>query len=104
MRPEPRGAAGPEEGGEERRTRQRERVRRPVVGLDDADSVELGGADERAQVVRDDARDVGVDDEHRPVLDLPERGRDRGALAAARIVDDRSAELGRDRARRLVPR
>ena len=96
---EPVGAAGAVERREERRPGQRERVRRPVLGLDEPERAELGGAGERAQVVRHDARDVGVHDEHRAVSHLLERGRDRRPLAAAGIVDDLGAELARERAR-----
>ena len=50
------GAAGAVERREELRPRQGERVRRPVVGLDDPEGAELGDVRERAQVAWDGAR------------------------------------------------
>ena len=51
-----RGAAAAVERREERPRRQRERVRRPVRAPRRAERAELGGAGERAEIVRDDAR------------------------------------------------
>jgi hypothetical protein len=97
-------AAPAVERREERGVRERERVRRPVLGFDVADRPELGGARERAEVVRDDAGDVRVDDEHRPRPDEVEGSRDRPSLSVARVVDDLDAELGGQLARRAIPR
>ena len=54
---EPVGAARAVERGEQGGARKHERVRRPVLGLDEPDRVELGRAGERAQVMRHDARE-----------------------------------------------
>ena len=102
---EARRAAAAVERGEERRPRERERVRRPVRPLPRARAAsELGRAGERAQVVRDDARNVRVDDEHGAVVRSLERGRHRRALTAAGIVDDLGAELLGERASGRVVR
>ena len=81
------GAAAAVERREERGARERERVRRSVRCLHEPDRAEVGGARERAQVVRDDAGNVRVQDDHDPVVRLLERDLHRRSLAAAGIVD-----------------
>ena len=81
---------------------QRQRVRRPVLGLDVADRTELGRAGERAQIVGDDAGQVGVDDQHDAFAEPLERGRHRRSLTAGRVRDRLGSELGCQRAARLV--
>ena len=52
--------------------------------------------------MRDDARNVGVDDEHRAFADRSSAAGDRRALTARRILDRLRAELRRQRAAGLV--
>ena len=95
---EARGAAAAVQRREESRVRQRERVGRPVLRLDVADRAELGRTGQRPEVVGDDAGQVGVHDQHRALAEILERGRDRRALAAARLGDRLRAQLRRERA------
>ena len=79
------------------RRRKRERVRRPVRGLDEPRR-RARRAGERPEVVRDDAREVRVDDEHqpRPV----ERGGDRRPWPPPGSSTTRRRARPRARARR----
>ena len=79
---------------EQVRRRERERVGRSVGGLDEREPALGQRAEQRQQVARPRAGQVGVDDQHRPGLDAPQRAFDRLSLAA-RLVghDDRADRL-----------
>ena len=86
-----RGAAGVCRAGEGARSRQRERVRRPVVGLDDADSARARRAGERAQVVRDDACGTSALTTSTGPSSTRSSAASTAALAAARVVSTTAA-------------
>ena len=92
---EARGAPRAVERCEERRRGEAERVRRPVTRRDVREPVLGRRRLERAQVARDDARDVCVHDEHR-TDDVAERGGDGCPLAAAGVAQDLRVVLGSD--------
>ena len=73
--------------------RQAERVRRPVEGLDEREAARGRRGEQRPEIVRHDARDVGVDDEDAARLDALEGRLHRRALAAARVGDRLGAGL-----------
>jgi hypothetical protein len=91
-------AATAEERSEQPGFGEGERIRRPVVGLDIPDRAQLGRPGQRAQVVRDGARQIRIDDEHGPGSRLLEGRGDRSALAAAGLVHRRRPELVGERA------
>ena len=99
---EPRRAARAVERREDLGARQAERVRRPVVRLDEPEPSEQRRHRERVQVRGPDPGQVGVDDEAEAGRAL-EAGRDRVSLPAARIVHQPGAEVASDQpARRVV--
>jgi len=65
-----------------------EGVRRAVEGLGERQAARRRRGEQRAEVVGNDARDVGVDDEDATEPDACQAGLHRRALAAARIGDD----------------
>ena len=86
-RGEARGAAGAVERLEVGRRREAESVRRPVGSRHQRRS----GSGKRLEIGRSDAREVGVDDDHR-ALHTGELGRDRDSLTAAEVGDPRRAD------------
>jgi DNA polymerase (family X) len=97
VRAKPRRAVGPVERRKDFRCGEAQGVRRAVEGLDEGDSSSRRRREECTQVVRHDARDIGVDDQGRPRPETGEGGLHRGALAAARIVDHVRARLAGER-------
>ena len=94
MRPEAVGAAGAVQRSERLGRRKAERVRRPVERLDETETTGRGRSEQRTQVVRHDARNVGVDDEDPARSDVFQGGLHGRALAASRIGDDFGAGFG----------
>lgn len=89
-------ATGTVERGEELWPGQRERVRRPVVRLDEPESPELGRARKGPEVLGDDAGEIGVDHEDGLVRKLGEAGCDGAALTATGIDDVLGSEFPRE--------
>ena len=98
-------APGPVQRLEEGGVGERERVRRPVRGGRQGDPAGRHRLEERAQIVRLDAREVGVHDEHRADrLEPPERRLDRGALSSWDAPEHVNLEFRRHAPGRLVVR
>ena len=87
---------------EELRAGQAQRVRPSVWRRDERNPGRRRRRDQRAQVVRDDARDVGVHHDDGVGRKEPDGSRDSRTLAAARVVDDLGAGLAGDAAAVLV--
>src|SRR5439155_1475043 len=94
------GAARPVQWPEEARVGEAERVRRPVRRRRERQPSRRDRGLERAQVVGDDARDVGVDDQRRGDRNERERVLDGAPLTAAGIVDRAGASFYTARAYR----
>jgi DNA polymerase (family X) len=73
-----------------------ERVRPAVLGGDEGDTAERHRREQRLQVVRHDAGNVGVHDQHGVGREQSDRGRHRVTLATARVFHDLRAGSGRD--------
>ena len=87
------GTARPVQRLEVLRCGKAECVRATVRRRDERDSGGWCCRDERPQVVRHDAREVGVHNEHGVGRKKSQRGRNGGTLASARILDDLCAGL-----------
>jgi DNA polymerase (family X) len=81
---------------------QTQRIRPAVLGRDQRDAAERRGCQESAEVVRHDARDVGVDDQNRVGGQEPDRRGDGFPLAATWFVDELGPGFGGDAATILV--
>ena len=88
VRAEAVGAARPVERREGVGRRKAERVRRPVEGLDEREAARGRGGEQRAEIVRHDAGNVGVDDEDAAELDACQACLHRRSLTPARVGDD----------------
>src|SRR5205823_1156323 len=86
------GAARSVQRREHGRRRQAERIGRPVERLDERETAGRRRIEQRAQILRHDARHVRVDDEHRAVRTVREAGDHGGAGASG---PDNAAIAGR---------
>jgi DNA polymerase (family X) len=101
VRQEALGAARAVQRLEETGSGESERVRRPVAGRCERDSVRGHRAEQREKVPRLYLGEIGIDDKRRPPLHSGKRSGDGRALAPTRIVDDAGTELCRHVARPL---